>query len=118
SGYARTLRHVVRLSAVALLVYVGLLGLTWLGFRSVPTGFIPPQDAGYLIAALQMPDAATIDRTEQVTSRLAEIARGVPGVKATFAISGFSLLTGVNQTNAATMFVPLTDFEERTRHAG
>jgi multidrug efflux pump len=116
TGYARTLRHVVRLSAVALLVYVGLLGLTWLGFRSVPTGFIPPQDAGYLIVALQMPDAATIDRTEPVTSRLAEIARGVPGVKGTFAISGFSLLTGVNQTNAATMFLPLTDFEERTRH--
>ena len=116
TGYARAVRQVVRLSAVALLVYVGLLGLTWLGFRTVPTGFIPPQDAGYLIVALQMPDAATIDRTEPVTSRLAQIARGVPGVKATFAISGFSLLTGVNQTNAATMFVPLTDFEERSKH--
>jgi multidrug efflux pump subunit AcrB len=63
-----------------------------------------------------MPDAATIDRTEPVMSRLGDIARSVPGVKATFAISGFSLLTGVNQTNAGTMFVPLIDFEERAKH--
>ncbi len=116
AAYAGSLRHVVRLSALALIVYGGLLGLTYLGFRAVPTGFIPAQDAGYLIVALQMPDAATIDRTEPVMNRLAEIARATPGVKGTFAISGFSLLNRVNQTNAATMFLPLTDFSERVKH--
>ena len=115
-GYAASLRRVVRFSALALLVYGGLLALTYVGFRSVPTGFIPAQDGGYLVALLQMPDAATLDRTEPVMSRMAEIASGVPGVKATFAISGFSLLNGVNQTNAATMFLPLTDSEERAKH--
>ncbi|MGH7178201.1 MAG: efflux RND transporter permease subunit, partial [Tepidisphaeraceae bacterium] len=116
AAYAATLRYVVRLGALALVVYVGLLGLTYVGFRTVPTGFIPAQDAGYLLVALQMPDAATLDRTEPVMARLAEMARATPGVKATFAISGFSILNRVNQTNAATMFVPLANFDERIKH--
>jgi hydrophobe/amphiphile efflux-1 (HAE1) family protein len=114
--YAAMLRRVVRFSALALLVYAGFLLLTYWGFGNVPTGFIPPQDSGYLIVNLQTPDAATIDRTEPVMRRLAEIASQTPGVKHTVAISGFSILNGVNQTNAGTMFLPLTDFEERTAH--
>ncbi len=116
SVYAGTLRRVARLSALVLLVYVGFLALTLLGFRAVPTGFIPSQDAGYLIVNLQMPDAATIDRTEPVMTRLAEIARATPGVGHTVAISGFSILNRTNQTNAGTMFLPLKDFEERVGH--
>ena len=94
-----------------------MLVLTYLGFRTVPTGFIPAQDAGYLIVNLQMPDAATIDRTQPVMTRLAEIARNVPGVGHTVAISGFSILNRVNQTNAGTMFLPLRDFDQRKDHA-
>ncbi len=116
SAYAATLRRVVRFSAIALVVYAGFLGLTYFGFTNVPTGFIPAQDAGYLIVNLQMPDAATIDRTEPVMTRLAEVASKVPGIGHTVAISGFSVLNRVNQTNAGTMFLPLTDFEERSRH--
>jgi multidrug efflux pump len=115
-GYARVLRHVVRLSALALIVYVGLVGLTYVGFTNVPTGFIPQQDAGYLLVGVQMPDAATIDRTKPVMQRLAKIAQDVPGVKHTVAISGFSILNRVNQSNAGTMFLPLEDFEQRTKH--
>lgn len=115
AAYVAVLRHVVRLSAVALLVYVGLLGLTYFGFRSVPTGFIPAQDAGYLIVLLQLPDAAALERTDAVLQRIAKIARDVPGVKGTFGIAGFSLLTRVNQTNAATMFLPLMDFKQRVK---
>src|SRR5262249_45734042 len=90
TGYAAALRRVVRLSAVALAGYAGLLGLTYLGFKTVPTGFIPQQDTGYLLVNLQMPDAASIDRTVPVMARLAETARQTPGVAHTFSISGFS----------------------------
>lgn len=117
NAYTATIRRVVRLSALAIFVYVGLVGLTYIGFKNVPTGFIPAQDAGYFLVNLQMPDAATIDRTKPVMSRLAEIARNIPGVKHSVAISGFSILNGVNQTNAGTMFLPLEDFDERVHHA-
>jgi multidrug efflux pump len=115
-AYVGTLRWVVRLSVVVLLVYVGLLGLTYLGFKTVPIGFIPQQDQGYLIAAVQLPDAASLDRTDAVLARMSDIAMKTPGVLGTFGITGFNLLTGTNQTNTGTMFLPLKHFSERHGH--
>ncbi|HEY7119387.1 MAG TPA: multidrug efflux RND transporter permease subunit [Tepidisphaeraceae bacterium] len=115
-GYVAALRRVVRFGAIALLVYVGLLYLTYLGFRHTPTGFIPTQDTGYVIATLQMPDAAAFDRTEATIRRMAGIANATDGVRDTFAIAGYNGLTGVNSSNAATMFVVLNPFEERVGH--
>ncbi|MDP9174957.1 MAG: efflux RND transporter permease subunit [Planctomycetota bacterium] len=113
AGYVRTLKHAVRLSVVVLAVYLGLIVLTYFGFKTVPVGFIPQQDQGYLIAAVQLPDASSIDRTDAVVDRLAAIARKTPGVHDTFGVTGFNLLTGTNQTNTATMFLPLNKFDER-----
>ena len=115
-GYTAVLRHVVRLGAVALAVYLGLVGLTYFGFKRVPTGFIPDQDQGYLIVSMQLPDAASIDRTEAAMHHLAEIASETPGVADTVAISGFSLLTGSQSSAAGTMFLPLEPFAERDKH--
>ncbi|MEE4465509.1 efflux RND transporter permease subunit, partial [Azotobacter chroococcum] len=84
-GYVGTVRHVLRGSAIALLVYGGLMGLTWLGFSSTPTGFVPPQDKQYLVAFAQLPDAATLDRTDAVIQRMSEIAGRHPGVADTVA---------------------------------
>jgi multidrug efflux pump len=113
--YVAVLRHIVRLSALALIVYGGLLYLTYYGFKIVPTGFIPPQDQGYLIAAILLPDASSIDRTEAVLNRVTKIALNAPGVEGTFAITGLNFLTGTNQTNMATVFLPLKSFHERVR---
>ncbi len=113
--YVAVLTRVVRLSGLALAVYGGLLFLTYPGFRSVPTGFIPQQDQGYLIAAILLPDAASIDRTEDVMKRVSDIAMQAPGVEGTFAITGFNFFTGTTQTNMATIFLPLTSFHERVR---
>jgi multidrug efflux pump len=118
AGYVGVLRHIVRLSVLVLLVYVGLIVLTYFGFKTVPLGFIPQQDQGYLITAVQLPDAASIDRTEAYLDKLATIARKTPGIHDTFAVSGFNLLTGANQTNAAVMFTPLDDFDERVGKPG
>jgi hydrophobe/amphiphile efflux-1 (HAE1) family protein len=84
-----------------------------LGFKTVPVGFIPQQDQGYLIVALQLPDASSIDRTDAVLDRMSDIAIKTPGVEATFAVTGLNLLTGTNQTNAAVIFLPLKHFSER-----
>ena len=114
--YVGILRRILRLSAVALLVYVGLLGMTYLGFRSVPTGFIPAQDSGYLLVNVQLPDAASLGRSDEVTRRLVDGAKDVPGVRATFGIAGYSLIASGTQSSAAAIFVILEPFEERAAH--
>jgi hydrophobe/amphiphile efflux-1 (HAE1) family protein len=118
AGYVATLKRVVRLSIVVLAVYVGLIGLTYFGFKTVPLGFIPQQDQGYLIAAVQLPDASSIDRTDAVVDRMSEIASKIEGIHDTFGVTGFNLLTGTNQTNTATMFLPLDEFGERAGKPG
>ncbi|HSV12936.1 MAG TPA: efflux RND transporter permease subunit, partial [Tepidisphaeraceae bacterium] len=114
-GYVRVLRPIVRLSVIALFVYAGLLVLAYFGFKTVPTSFIPSQDQGYLICAVQLPDAAALDRTDAVMRHVASIANQVAGVRATIALPGFSILTGANQSNAGTMFVSLQPFDERAK---
>ncbi len=73
--YGRLVAGLLRVSAIALIVYGGLMGLTYLGFRVVPVGFIPEQDKGYLVLNAQLPDGAALDRTDQVIREMSKIAR-------------------------------------------
>jgi multidrug efflux pump len=114
-GYIWAVRRLLRLAAVALLVYVGFLVLTFFGFKTVPSGFIPTQDQGYLIAFAQLPDGASLQRSEEVRKQISEIARNVPGVAHTVEFAGFSALDGTNRNNAVTTFLPLAPFEERIK---
>src|SRR5438093_828607 len=82
-GYTRAVGGTIRRGGIALAVYAGLLVLAWGGFKVVPTGFIPTQDSGYLILFAQLPDGASLERTQKVISRAGEIARAIPGVKGT-----------------------------------
>jgi multidrug efflux pump len=111
-AYARAIGRLCRVAALVLVLYAGLLGLTALGFKVVPGGFIPSQDKGYVVAFVQLPDASSLDRTTVVLDRMANIARELPGVAATVEFAGFNLLGG-NQTNTGTMFVSLKDYGER-----
>src|SRR5437763_1362690 len=113
AGYISALRRVVRMSAIALLIYAGLLWVTYRGFKTVPTGFIPSQDQGYLIVNLQMPDASSIERTRAVMDQLSEIALKTPGGHDKIGIAGFSVLTGANSSAAGASFLPLQSFDER-----
>jgi multidrug efflux pump len=112
-AYGAIVRGSLRLSAVALVLYGGLIGLTVLGFRAVPTGFIPSQDKGYLVVNVQLPDAASLERTEDVIRRLSEIAERTEGVGHILAVPGYSILTGSNISNVGGMFLILEPFEER-----
>src|SRR4051812_6099957 len=115
-AYVAVLRRVVRVAALALLVYAGLLVATVFAFRAVPSGFIPQQDKGYLLCVLQMPDATSLDHTAATMDRMEQIGRATPGVKFTFAVTGFSVLSGTNQSNSGVMFLSLKDFDERAGH--
>src|SRR5262249_28950060 len=97
-----------------LVLYVGLLGLTWFGFMTSPTGFIPEQDQGYLIVNVMLPEAASVQRTRQAMDRLEEIALKAPGVKTTMAIAGYSAVFSCDSSNWGTIFVILDSFENRT----
>jgi multidrug efflux pump len=113
NGYVRAVGGTVRRGGIALAVYAGLLLLTWGGFKIVPTGFIPTQDSGYLIVFAQLPEGASLERSQKIIARASEIARTIPGVNGTVEFPGFNLLVGANLPNAGTMFVSLENFEHR-----
>ena len=113
NAYGNTVARLTRLAVIVLLVYVGLLALTGLGFKVVPGGFLPTQDRGYAVAFAQLPDAASLDRTQAVVDKIAKIARETPGILNTVEFAGFNLFGG-NQTNTAAVFLPFKEFSERT----
>lgn len=105
--------RLLRLPAVVLLLYCGLLLLTWAGFNSLPTGFIPTQDKGYLVCSVQLPDAAASERTLRTLERVEEITLSTPGVKSINAIAGNSFQLGARASNFCSMFIILDSFPER-----
>ena len=115
-GYARLVGRLIRMTAVVLVVYLGLNGLNILAFEKVPTGFIPQQDQGYLILYAQLPDAASLGRTQAVVQQATRIILDTEGVNHVNAYAGFSILSGSSQSNVATMFATLDGFDQRAGH--
>lgn len=113
NAYAKMIGGLLRISAIMLLVYGGLIGLTWLGFTQVPTGFIPAQDQGYMIVAIQMPPGASLDRTDVVTRKVARIAREIDGIANAVSFVGFSGATRANSSNSAAIFPVLENAKDR-----
>ena len=113
AGYVWLVGGLLRGSLIVLLVYTGLLALTWWQFDCAPTGFIPQQDKGYLVLNVQLPDSASVQRTERVMARIESIARHTPGVAHTVGISGQSLIAAANAPNLGSMYVLLADFSRR-----
>lgn len=112
-AYGRLLAGAIRKSGVALGAYAGLLALTAVGFARVPTGFVPTQDKQYLVAFAQLPDGASLDRTDAVLRRMADIGREQPGVVNAVQFPGLSINGFVNASNAGIVFFGLEPFEER-----
>jgi multidrug efflux pump len=113
SVYERLVKLCIRGTAVSLAVYGALLGLTYLGLTKVPTGFVPDQDKGYLLVTAQLPDSASLERTQQVIDRIDKIALATEGVKHTVSIAGQSFLLNANGSNFASTFIILDEFENR-----
>ena len=113
-AYAGLVRRLLGVAALVLIVYAGLVGLGLYTFAKVPTGFIPAQDMGYYIVVVQLPDASSFERTDTVVRQVDEIARNIPGVAHTFAISGYSSVLQANQPNVGAAFLVLDPAEKRT----
>jgi multidrug efflux pump subunit AcrB len=111
--YGQIVGLVLRLGVLVMAVYAGLLVLTGWQFSTAPTGFIPQQDKGYLILNVQLPDAASLERTQRMMDRIAAIARKTEGVHHTISIAGRSLILGANAPNLGSMYVLLDPFDKR-----
>ncbi|MES2098128.1 MAG: efflux RND transporter permease subunit, partial [Pseudomonadota bacterium] len=103
----------VRALAIIGIVYIGLIGLAGWRFTATPTGFIPAQDQGYLIAVIQLPPGSSLQRTTEVMTKAAEIARANPATADTVAFAGLDGATFSTAPNAGAMFIPLKPFGQR-----
>jgi multidrug efflux pump len=105
--------RVLNRKAAAFVVYLVLIGATYAGFQAVPPGFVPGQDKQYLVAFAQLPDGASLDRTEDVIRRMTDVARNTPGVQNAVAFPGLSINGFTNAPNAGIVFFTLDPFEKR-----
>ncbi|UGX99964.1 efflux RND transporter permease subunit [Bradyrhizobium quebecense] len=113
-GYTRTIGSIAGHAKTSVLVALILIGIAGYGLSRVPTGFIPIEDQGYLLAAVQLPDGAAIDRTQRVLDQVTEIARKTPGVEQVVAIAGISALDNSSSlANAGVAYVILKDWGSR-----
>jgi multidrug efflux pump len=100
---------------LALVLFAGVIGgVGWL-LMKIPSSFVPPEDQGYIIAAAQLPDGATLERTGATTERLRMMVKDNPAVSAIFIVNGFDLIGGGSKSSAATIFMPMKSWEERTQ---
>jgi multidrug efflux pump len=113
TGYGRGVGGVVRRKGVMMVLYAGLLGLTVFLGQAVPMGFVPAQDKEYLISFAQLPNGASLDRTEAVIRQMTDIALSRPGVQSAVAFPGLSVNGFTNSSSAGIVFVTLKPFAER-----
>ncbi len=113
NAYGKGVGGLLSRKSIVMVIYLALVGATYSLFSTVPGGFVPSQDKQYLIGFAQLPDAASLDRTEDVIKRMTDIALAQPGVANAIAFPGLSINGFTNSSNAGIVFVTLKDFEER-----
>lgn len=113
NGYGKTVGGLVTRKSLVMMVYMALVAATYGMFTTVPSGFVPAQDKQYLIGFAQLPDGATLDRTESVIKRMSDIALETPGVSHAIAFPGLSINGFTIGSNSGIVFAVLDDFEKR-----
>ena len=114
NGYLSVVKGAVRRTALMLLLALGLVGFTGWQFVSLPTGFLPIEDQGYILVHVQLPDAASQERTNEVLDRIDAVVGQTDGVANWVTFGGYNLIDGTASSNAAIVFATLTPWEERT----
>ena len=114
-AYSGGVKAVIGRKTLMLVVYLVLVGVTFGLFKAVPSGFVPAQDKQYLIGFAQLPDGATLDRTEDVVHRMGELVKQNPNVEDAIAFPGLSINGFTNSSNSGVVFVTLKPFDQRKR---
>lgn len=102
---------------LSMLAFVAILGVVALLFWRIPGSFVPPEDQGYIITAVKLPDGATLERTSRTTTQLRQMMKGNQAIENIFIINGLDLIGGGNKSNAATIFMPLRPWQDRQQTA-
>ncbi|MBN1942134.1 MAG: multidrug efflux RND transporter permease subunit [Phycisphaerae bacterium] len=113
--YTGVVKHTVRRGILTFLLFGGVCALMALGFVKLPTGFLPTEDQGYMMVNIQLPDAASLERSEDVAAKVTKIYQNIPGVANVVSVSGYSFLSGSNASNYASGFIFFTDWSERKK---
>src|ERR1700692_181371 len=113
SGYGGIVNFLIRKAGRSMLLLVAVVGGIWLLSKAVPGGFIPDEDKGLLFVGIELPEGASLQRTDAVLKKAEQIVAATKGVRSVCAISGFNILTGLNMPNAALMFIGLDDWKKR-----
>jgi hydrophobe/amphiphile efflux-1 (HAE1) family protein len=113
NGYLSGVSVLIRRTALVAVTFVVLLAAVWALIATRPTGLVPPEDQGYLFAVVQLPAAASLQRTTDAMNQLTQSAKQMPGVDGVVYISGFNLLTGQNVSYNGTAFIRLKPWDER-----
>ncbi|WP_462171339.1 efflux RND transporter permease subunit [Pseudoalteromonas xiamenensis] len=113
SSYTKGVGKLVRMSGIIVVLYAGLIGMTYHQFSSTPTGYVPGQDKEYLVSFAQLPDAASLDRTEEVIRQMSDIMLQHPGVEHAVAFPGLNINGFTNSPSSGIVFVRLKSFAER-----
>jgi multidrug efflux pump len=116
-GYSRSVAFIIKRFVLALLLFVGMIVLILLMAQRIPSAFLPPEDQGYLLGAVIMPDAASLDRTGDVGKVASDFFMNDEAVEGVAIVNGYSLLDGQNKNNAGAFFVGFKDFEGRYKNS-
>ncbi len=117
SGYMAVVGRITRRTFIASVLYIVIVFLTFVGFSSLRSGFLPNEDEGFFLLNVELPPGASLQRTAQVTDRVGQILDGTPGIREYVCIGGFSLLNNVIAPNSAAYFVMLEPWDERDSQA-
>ncbi len=115
--FLHAVRVVLRFRILSMLAFVAVIAASFWLLRTLPGSFVPPEDQGYIIASVQLPDGATLERTSATTERLRKSFEGHEALKNFFIVNGFDLLSNGSKSSAATIFMPMKDWESREQTA-
>ncbi|CAB3776768.1 efflux RND transporter permease subunit [Pararobbsia alpina] len=116
-GYTNAVKLVIKRFVIALFLFAGMIALAVMMMRTIPTSFLPPEDQGYLLGAIIMPDAASLDRTGDVSKEVTDYFMKQEAVGSVTIVDGYSLLDSQNKNNASTFFIGFKSFDERYKWA-
>jgi HAE1 family hydrophobic/amphiphilic exporter-1 len=113
NGYAWGIRHLINFRWVVMALFALGLVLTYGIYKRIPTTFLPVEDQGYFFAVMQMPDGASVERTEELSKQVRDILKATPGVSDVVSVNGFNFLTGAAQSNTGVEFAVLKPWDQR-----
>ncbi|MGF1581569.1 MAG: efflux RND transporter permease subunit [Gemmataceae bacterium] len=113
ASYTSVVRGILRIAVIVMLLYGGLVFLGTWGMGQVPTGFLPTEDQGYVMASIQLPSATSLERTKKTMTKIDAILEETPGVESWVSLSGYSLLDAAANSNSAALWIIMKPWDER-----